>query len=49
MLGPEDEGKMAAMSGDFENFQNINVENMEHKLKYSVYSCSSFSANFHPE
>ena len=44
---PGDEGKMAAMSLD--DFENIKVENMEHKLKYSVYSCSSFSANFHPE
>ena len=48
-VGPGDEDKMAAMSSDFENFENIKVENMEHKLKYSVYSCSSFSSNFHPE
>lgn len=42
---------MAAMGSDL-NFVSVNVENveeMEHKLKYSVHAWSSFAVNFHPD
>ena len=43
---------MAAMESDLNAYLGFgpeeNVEEMEHKLKFSVYGWSSFAANFHP-
>lgn len=42
---------MAAMETDLNDLSFVaveNVEEMEEKLKFSVYGWSSFAANFHP-